>query len=126
VVCEPVYAEQAAPAAPALLARTIAARRIPVLIVPLCRAAGILPYIPPRCKSGRLRASALVESAVNSAFKWMGIVVAAGVLLMYIEYHFAKKKKEGYTPIDRQRIIGIFWLTIFFSLLVGVVVYFSD
>ena len=63
---------------------------------------------------------------MNPAFKWMGIVVAAGVLLMYIEYHFAKKKKEGYTPIDRQRIIGIFWLTIFFSLLVGVVVYFSD
>jgi hypothetical protein len=38
---------------------------------------------------------------------------------MVIEYHFAKKKKEGFTPTDRQRILGLLWLTIFFSLLVG-------
>jgi hypothetical protein len=56
----------------------------------------------------------------------MGIVFAIGVALMVIEYRFAKKKKEGYTRIDRQRILGIFWLTIFFSLLVGGIVWFSD
>jgi len=35
---------------------------------------------------------------------------------MVVEYRFAKKKKEGFTPIDRQRIVGILWLTVFFSL----------
>ena len=56
---------------------------------------------------------------MNTVYKWMGIVVAAGVALMVIEYHLAKKKKEGFTPTDRRRIVGIFWLTIFFSLLIG-------
>jgi heme/copper-type cytochrome/quinol oxidase subunit 2 len=56
----------------------------------------------------------------------MGIVFAIGVALMVVEYRFAKKKKEGYTPTDRNRIIGIFWLTIFFCLLVGGLVWFSD
>lgn len=63
---------------------------------------------------------------MKDVYKWMGIVFAIGVALMVIEYRFAKKKKEGYTRIDRQRILGIFWLTIFFSLLVGGIVWFSD
>ena len=63
---------------------------------------------------------------MKDVYKWMGIVLAMGVALMVIEYRFARKKKEGFTPIDRQRILGIFWLTIFFSLLVGGVVWFSD
>ena len=62
---------------------------------------------------------------MNDIVKAMGIVFLIGIALMYIEYRFAKKKKEGYTPIDRQRIVGIFWLTCFFSLLVGGVVWFS-
>jgi len=62
---------------------------------------------------------------VNDAVKWMGIVFAIGIALMVIEYRFAKKKKEGYTSIDRQRIIGIFWITCFFSLGVGAVVWLS-
>jgi len=56
----------------------------------------------------------------------MGIVFAVGVALMFIEYRFAKKKKEGFTPTDRQRVVGIFWLTVFFSLLVGGVMWLSD
>jgi len=63
---------------------------------------------------------------VNPIYKWMGIVFAIGVALMYIEYRFAKKKKEGFTPTDRARITGIFWLTIFFCLLVGGVMWLSD
>jgi len=63
---------------------------------------------------------------VNPIFKWMGIVILIGVALMYIEYRFAKKKKEGFTPTDRMRITGIFWLTIFFCLLVGWVIWVSD
>ena len=62
---------------------------------------------------------------MNDIVKWMGVVFLIGIALMFIEYRFAKKKKEGYTRIDRQRIIGIFWLTCFFSLLVGGVVWFS-
>ena len=63
---------------------------------------------------------------MNPIYKWMGIVFAIGVALMYIEYRFSKKKKEGFTPTDRVRITGIFWLTIFFCLLVGGVMWLSD
>jgi len=63
---------------------------------------------------------------VDTVYKWMGIVFAAGVVLMAIEYHFAKKKKEGFTPTDRQRIVGLFWLTIFFCLLVGGTIWMSS
>lgn len=56
---------------------------------------------------------------MNAIYKWMAIVFAVGIALMVIEYQMAKKKKEGYTATDRKRIVGIFWLTIFFSLLVG-------
>ena len=63
---------------------------------------------------------------MNAIVKWMGIVFAIGVALMYIEYRFAKKKKEGFTPTDRQRIVGLFWLTIFFCLLVGGAIWLSS
>jgi cell division septal protein FtsQ len=56
----------------------------------------------------------------------MGIVVLLGFALMYVEYRFAAKKKEGFTPIDRRRIVGIFWLTLFFAALVGGVMWLSD
>jgi hypothetical protein len=63
---------------------------------------------------------------VKEIYKWMGIVVLLGFVLMYVEYRFATKKKEGFTPIDRRRIVGIFWLTLFFAALVGGVMYLSD
>jgi len=56
---------------------------------------------------------------VNTVYKWMGIVLAAGIALIVIEVQFAKRKKEGFTPTDRKRVVGIFWLTVFFSLLIG-------
>jgi arginine exporter protein ArgO len=56
---------------------------------------------------------------VNPIYKWMGIVFAVGLALMVIEYRFAKKKKEGVTPTDKRRIMGIFWIAISMSLLVG-------
>jgi len=62
---------------------------------------------------------------VNPIYKWMGIVLAAGIALMVIEYRFAKKKKEGVTPTDKKRVAGIFWLTIFLSLLVGALMWLS-
>jgi hypothetical protein len=63
---------------------------------------------------------------VSAILKWVGIVFAVGIALMVIEYRFAKKKKEGFTPTDRMRITGIFWLTIFFCALVGGVMWLSD
>jgi len=63
---------------------------------------------------------------VNDAIKWMGIVSVIGILLMIVEYRFAKKKKEGYTAVDRKRIVGIFWLTIFFALLIGGAIWITD
>lgn len=50
--------------------------------------------------------------------KWGIITFSAGIVLMIIEYIYAKRKKEGFVPSDRQRIIGIFWLTIFMTALV--------
>ena len=62
---------------------------------------------------------------MNPIYKWMGIVFAVGIALMVIEYRFAKKKKEGVTPTDKRRIVGIFWITIFLSLLVGALMWLS-
>lgn len=63
---------------------------------------------------------------MNTVYKWMAIVFAAGIVLMVIEYRFATKKKEGFTPADRRRILGLLWLTIFFSLLVGGTIWLTD
>ena len=63
---------------------------------------------------------------MNPIYKWMGIVLAVGIVLMVVEYRFAKKKKEGVTPTDKQRIVGIFWIAIFMSLLVGALMVMSD
>ena len=60
---------------------------------------------------------------MDTIYKWMGIVFAVGIALMVLEVYFAKKKKEGFTPTDRKRVVGIFWLTIFFSLLVGGIIW---
>ena len=62
---------------------------------------------------------------MNPIYKWMGIVLAAGVVLIVIEIQVAKNKKEGFTATDKKRVVGIFWLTIFFSLLVGAVMWLS-
>ena len=60
---------------------------------------------------------------MNDAFKWMGIIAIAGILLMITEYRVAKKKKEGFTVTDRKRVLGILWLTVFFALLVGGIIW---
>ena len=56
---------------------------------------------------------------MSDMFKWMGIIAFLGMVLMIIEYRVAKKKKEGFTVTDRKRILGLLWLTAFFALLVG-------
>jgi hypothetical protein len=59
-------------------------------------------------------------------YKWMAVVFGIGMALLVIEVHLARKKKEGLTPADRQRIIGIFWLSLFASGLVGFLVWATD
>jgi hypothetical protein len=56
-------------------------------------------------------------------YKWMAITFGIGMALVAIEIHFARKKKEGFTPTDRQRVLGIFWLSFFMSGLVGFVIW---
>lgn len=63
---------------------------------------------------------------MNTAYQWMGIVIALGIALMVIEYQFAKKKKEGFTPTDKQRILGILWVSILLSLLVGGLIWMAE
>ena len=62
---------------------------------------------------------------MDTVYQWMGIVFAGGIALMVIEYQFAKKKKEGFTVTDRRRIVGLFWVTISMSLLVGGLIWLS-
>jgi hypothetical protein len=60
---------------------------------------------------------------VLEVYKWVGVTFAIGVALMIIEVRYARKKKEGFTHTDKQRVVGIFWLTLFFCGLVGFLVW---
>ena len=60
---------------------------------------------------------------MSTVTKWVCIVIAAGIALMVIEYRVAIKKKEGFTPTDKMRILGLLWLTAFFAVLVGGVIW---
>jgi hypothetical protein len=62
---------------------------------------------------------------VDTMTKWVGIVFAAGIALMVIEYRVAIRKKEGFTPTDKKRILGILWITGFFALLVAGLIWMS-
>jgi len=62
---------------------------------------------------------------VDTMIKWVGIVIAIGIALIVIEYRFAKKKREGFTPTDKKRILGILWLTGFFAALVASMIWMS-
>jgi hypothetical protein len=56
-------------------------------------------------------------------YKWMAITFGIGMALVVIEIHFARKKKEGFTATDRQRVFGIFWLSLLMSGLVGFMIW---
>jgi ribose/xylose/arabinose/galactoside ABC-type transport system permease subunit len=49
---------------------------------------------------------------------WIGSIIAIGIVLILTDIHLAKKKKEGFTPTDKRRVVGIFWLIVFFCVLV--------
>lgn len=57
--------------------------------------------------------------------KWGAITFAIGFSIMIIDIIMARKKKEGFQPSDRQRILGILWISIFASGLVMGLIAFS-
>jgi hypothetical protein len=57
--------------------------------------------------------------------KWGAITFGIGFAIMIIDIIMARKKKEGFQPSDRQRILGILWLSIFASGLVMGLISFS-
>ena len=60
---------------------------------------------------------------MSDVYKWMGITFAIGIMLVVYEIQHAKKKKAGFLPADRQRVMGILWLTFFFTGLVGFILW---
>lgn len=44
-------------------------------------------------------------------FQWAGGVFLGGMFLILIEWSMARKKKEGVTWTDKQRMFGLFWVT---------------
>jgi len=55
--------------------------------------------------------------------KWAAITFGIGMLLLFFEYRMAGKKKEGITWTDKQRMIGIFWLSVALSALVATLIW---
>ena len=50
--------------------------------------------------------------------KWGSITFAIGIAIIILDIMMARKKKGGLTPTDRQRILGLLWLSMFASGLV--------
>lgn len=50
--------------------------------------------------------------------RWGIITFAAGIVLIIIEIMVARKKKEGFTRVDMQRVQGLFGITVFLTALV--------
>ena len=55
--------------------------------------------------------------------KWAGITFGIGMLILYLEYRMASKKKEGVTWTDKQRMIGIFWISVAMAALVAALIW---
>lgn len=55
--------------------------------------------------------------------QWAGGVFVGGMLLILIEWNMARKKKEGITWTDKQRMLGLFWVTCGLSAFAGALVW---
>lgn len=58
--------------------------------------------------------------------KWAAITFGVGMLIIFFEYSMAKKKKEGITWTDKQRMIGIFWISVALAALVAALIWMAD
>ncbi len=50
--------------------------------------------------------------------KWGVITFLIGMALIAVDISMARKKKGGISPTDRQRFVGMFWITLFSTALV--------
>ena len=48
---------------------------------------------------------------MSPKLKWGLIVLFIGFGIALWDYSLAKKKKEGYTKGDKERVMGIFWFS---------------
>ena len=55
--------------------------------------------------------------------KWAAITFGIGMLIIFFEYSMAKKKKEGITWTDKQRMVGIFWIAVAMAALVAALIW---
>jgi len=55
--------------------------------------------------------------------KWAAITFGIGMLIIFFEYRIAGKKKEGITWTDKQRMIGIFWISVAMAALVAALIW---
>jgi hypothetical protein len=55
--------------------------------------------------------------------KWAAITFGIGMLIIFFEYRMASKKKEGITWTDKQRMIGIFWISVAMAALVAALIW---
>jgi hypothetical protein len=58
-------------------------------------------------------------------FKWPGVVLVLGLLLIIVEWNMASRKKEGVTFTDRQRMKGIAGVSVTLSVLVYFLIWFA-
>jgi hypothetical protein len=58
--------------------------------------------------------------------KWAAVTFGIGMLVIFAEWNMARKKKDGVTWTDKQRMIGIFWISVALAGLVAGLIYLSD
>ena len=58
--------------------------------------------------------------------KWAAITFGIGMLIIFFEYRMAGKKKEGITWTDKQRMIGIFWVSVALAALVAGLIWMAE
>lgn len=58
--------------------------------------------------------------------KWAAITFGIGMLVIVLEWNMAKKKKGGITWTDRQRMMGIFWISVALAAFVAGMIWMSD
>jgi hypothetical protein len=71
----------------------------------------------------RLESARRHRTGDDAMLKWAGITFGIGMLIILLEYNMARKKKEGITWTDRQRMVGIFWISCAMAALVAALIW---
>jgi hypothetical protein len=58
--------------------------------------------------------------------KWPLVVLVIGLGIAFWDYSLAKKKKEGFTRGDKDRVMGIFWFSFVAAAGVGALIWFAQ